>query len=109
MGYAPDVFGLNRRQVESAQAQIENQPLQLEATYMTLASNVVAAALQEASLRAQLEAVQRIVALNQEQLDILYTQYRLGYIAEWKSLLRNIAGKCGAITNTAQEATRPSA
>ena len=81
VGYAPDVFGLNRRQVESAQAQIENQRLQLEATYLTLASNVVAAALQEASLRAQLEAVQRIVALNQEQLDILHTQYRLGYIS----------------------------
>lgn len=81
VGYVPDVFGLNRRQVESAQALTQNQRLQLEAAYLTLACNVVAAALQEASLRAQLEAVQRIVALNSEQLDILRNQYRLGYVS----------------------------
>ncbi len=51
VGYVPDVFGLNRRQVESAKAQADEQKLQLEATYITLASNVVAAALQEASTR----------------------------------------------------------
>ncbi len=66
VGYVPDVFGLNRRQVESAKAQADQQKLQLEATYITLASNVVAAALQEASIRAQLAATARIVALNRE-------------------------------------------
>jgi NodT family efflux transporter outer membrane factor (OMF) lipoprotein len=81
VGYVPDVFGLNRRLVESSQAQVENQRLQLEATYLTLASNVVAAAIQEASLRAQLEAVQRIVAIDQESLDILRKQNQLGYIS----------------------------
>ena len=45
VGYVPDVFGLNRRQMESAEAQVAAQKLQLEATFITLTSNVVAAAL----------------------------------------------------------------
>lgn len=81
VGYVPDVFGLNRRQVESVQAQVDAQKLQLEATYITLASNVVAAALQEASLRAQLEAMEKIVASNQETVVILRNQLKLGYVS----------------------------
>jgi NodT family efflux transporter outer membrane factor (OMF) lipoprotein len=81
VGYAPDVFGLNRRQAESAEAQMNAQKLQLEATYITLASNVVAAALQEASTRAQLAATERIVAINKETLAILRDQFRLGYVS----------------------------
>lgn len=81
VGYVPDVFGLNRRQMESAEAQVAAQKLQLEATYITLASNVIAAALQEASIRAQLAAMERIVAINQEALVILRNQYKLGYVS----------------------------
>lgn len=81
VGYVPDVFGLNRRQLESTQAQLDNQKLQLEATYLTLASNVVAAAIQEASLRAQLDAVQRIIAIDQESMDILRKQFQLGFVS----------------------------
>ena len=81
VGYVPDVFGLNRRQVESAQSQMDAQKLQLEATYITLASNVVAAALQEASVRAQLDAVKRIVAINKEMLDLLQAQLKFGDVS----------------------------
>jgi len=52
--YAPDIFGVNRRMTESAQAQEEWQQMQLQAAYITLVSNVVAAAFQEAGLRAQI-------------------------------------------------------
>ncbi len=82
VGYVPDVFGANRRQVESAQAQVEMQQLQLEATYITLASNVVAAAIQEASLRAQIEAQLKIVSVNQQALEIVRNQLKLGYVSE---------------------------
>jgi len=82
VGYAPDVFGTNRRQVESAQAQVEMQQMQVEATYITLASNVVAAAIQEASLRAQIAAQLKIVSLNQEALEILRNQFKLGDVSE---------------------------
>ena len=81
VGYVPDVFGLNRRQMESAEAQVAAQKLQLEASYITLASNVIAAALQEASIRAQLAAMERIVAINQEALAILRNQFKIGYVS----------------------------
>ncbi|HET7832633.1 MAG TPA: efflux transporter outer membrane subunit [Gallionella sp.] len=81
VGYVPDVFGANRRQVEAAEAQAEAQTFQLEATYITLASNVVAAALQEASLRAQITAVTRVVAINRENLEIMRKQLELGFVA----------------------------
>jgi outer membrane protein TolC len=54
VSYLPDVFGATRRQVEIAKAQEENNRFQLEAVYLTLSSNVVVTALQEASLRGQI-------------------------------------------------------
>lgn len=81
VGYVPDIFGGNRRQVESLQAQLQAQHFQTEATYITLAANVVAAALQEATLRAQINAITKIIRLNNENLDIMYKQLALGFIA----------------------------
>ena len=82
VGYVPDVFGGNRRQVESLQAQLNAQHFQLEATYITLASNVVAAALQEASLRSQIVVMQKIINLHNENLEVMRKQLKLGFIAE---------------------------
>jgi NodT family efflux transporter outer membrane factor (OMF) lipoprotein len=79
VGFVPDVLGLNRRQVESLAAQKDAQRFALEATYITLASNVVAAAIQEASLRAQIQATLEIIAADQKSLQILRDQFRLGY------------------------------
>jgi NodT family efflux transporter outer membrane factor (OMF) lipoprotein len=79
VGYTPDVFGGNRREVESLQAQADNERFQLEATYITLASNVVAAALQEASTRAQIGATRDIIRVQEESLRILRAQFRVGY------------------------------
>ena len=79
VGFVPDVFGANRRQVESLAAQRDAQRFALEATYVTLASNVVAAAIQEASLRAQIEATQQIIAADKKSLEILRDQFRLGF------------------------------
>ncbi|GAA0721765.1 efflux transporter outer membrane subunit [Dokdonella soli] len=79
IAYAPDVFGLNRRTVESLQAQADAQRFQLEAAYLTLASNVVAAAVQEAALRAQIDASKDIIAADTRSLAILRQQAVLGY------------------------------
>jgi NodT family efflux transporter outer membrane factor (OMF) lipoprotein len=78
VGFVPDVFGGNRRQVESLAAQAEAQRFALEATYITLASNVVAAAIQEASLRAQVKATHEIIDADEKSLAILRDQFRLG-------------------------------
>ncbi|HEX2789296.1 MAG TPA: efflux transporter outer membrane subunit [Steroidobacteraceae bacterium] len=79
VGFVPDVFGANRRQMESLAAQRDAQRFALEATYITLASNVVAAAIQEASLRAQIEATQQIIAADEKSLQILRDQFQLGF------------------------------
>ena len=54
ISYVPDVFGGIRRQVEAASAQAESQRFMLEATYLTLTSNIALAAIQEASLVEQI-------------------------------------------------------
>jgi NodT family efflux transporter outer membrane factor (OMF) lipoprotein len=79
VGFVPDVFGGNRRQVESLSAQAEAQRFTLAATYVTLAANIVAAAIQEASLRAEIEATRQIIAADTQSLQILREQFRLGY------------------------------
>jgi NodT family efflux transporter outer membrane factor (OMF) lipoprotein len=79
VGYVPDVFGSNRRQMESLAAQAEAQRFALEATYITLASNVAAAAIQEATVRAQIAAVREIINFNTKSLEILRSQFKLGY------------------------------
>jgi NodT family efflux transporter outer membrane factor (OMF) lipoprotein len=79
VGFVPDVFGANWRQVESQAAQRDAQRFALEATYITLASNVVGAAIQEASLRAQIEAARQIIVADEKSLQILRDQLRLGF------------------------------
>jgi NodT family efflux transporter outer membrane factor (OMF) lipoprotein len=80
VGFVPDVFGANWRQVETLAAQTDAQRFALEATYITLASNVVAAAIQEASLRAQIGATRQIITADEKSLQILRDQFRLGYV-----------------------------
>jgi len=79
VGFVPDVFGANSRQVETLAAQTEVQRFALEATYITLASNVVAAAIQEASLRAQIAATRQVIVAEEKSLQILRDQFRLGF------------------------------
>lgn len=81
VSYNPDVFGLNRRQVESLVALATVQRYQLEATYLTLTSNLVAAAITEASLRGQIQATEDIIRLEQGSLAIFRKQLSFGAIA----------------------------
>ena len=81
VAYVPDVFGGTRRQVESLKAQADSQRFQLEATYLTLTSNVVAAAVQEAALRGQIAATKRIIDIQSQSLELMQRQYELGQIA----------------------------
>ena len=82
ISYVPDVFGANRRAVESLAAQAEANRFQLDATYLTLTANVVTTAVQEASLRAQIAATERVIALERESLAVLRHELELGAIAE---------------------------
>ena len=79
--YAPDVFGGTRRQVEALMATAEFQRFQLEAAYLTLTSNIVAAAVLEASLRGQIAATEEIIKIQTQSLGILRKQFELGQVA----------------------------
>ncbi|HTD03022.1 efflux transporter outer membrane subunit [Undibacterium sp.] len=81
ISYVPDVFGGNRRQVESLDAQTQAQRFQREAVYLTLTSNLVAAAIQEASLREQITATRAVIALAARQLEMIRKQKALGQLA----------------------------
>ena len=70
VSFVPDIWGGNVRAVESLDATTEQQLFQLEAAFLTLTSNVVTAAIQEASLRGQLAATQRIIPIEKRLLDI---------------------------------------
>ena len=81
VSFVPDVFGANRRAVEALQAQADNQRFQLEATYLTLTSNVVAGAVQEASLRGQIEAAEETIKIERDLLAILHRQQTAGAVS----------------------------
>jgi NodT family efflux transporter outer membrane factor (OMF) lipoprotein len=78
LSYAPDIFGATRRQVEMAKAQFDSSRFQLEATYLTLSSNVVVTAVQEASLRGQIAAAERLLQLQHQLTETVQRQRQLG-------------------------------
>jgi NodT family efflux transporter outer membrane factor (OMF) lipoprotein len=82
VSYVPDIFGVNRRAVESLAAQAEASRFQLDATYLTLTANVVTAAIQEAGLRAQIDGTLRVIALERDALAVLHRELDLGAVAE---------------------------
>lgn len=91
ISYPLDVFGGVRRQVEQLRAQAEYERFQLEATYLTLTSNLVVAVITEASLRDQIAATHDIIRLELKQLGVLEQQFTLGGVAEADVLTQKAA------------------
>lgn len=81
VSYSLDLFGSNRRQVESLQAQAAANSLQLEGSLLTLSSNVVNAAIQEALLRSQISVTQDIIASQKTLYDIAKHQLAFGQLS----------------------------
>ncbi len=79
--FVPDVWGGLRRQAESAEALAEAQGYQYEGVYLSLTANIALAAIQEASLRGQIAATQRLIDIQTQLLEILRRQNRAGQIA----------------------------
>jgi NodT family efflux transporter outer membrane factor (OMF) lipoprotein len=79
VSYSPDVFGLNRRTMESVQAQEQSVRFQMIAAYTTLTANVVVTAIQAAAVQAQIDATRQLVDLNSNMVEILRYQYTKGY------------------------------
>ncbi len=82
LSYTPDIWGATRRAVEMTKAQEASARFQLEATYLTLSSNVVATAVQEASLRGQIAATKRLLELQHQLTDKVQKQRLLGTVSD---------------------------
>lgn len=78
VSYTLDVFGAIRRQIEGYEAQAEYQRFQLEAAFLTMASNIVTTVVQEASLREQIAATVELLKLQSEQLAMTEKQLAVG-------------------------------
>ena len=87
INYTLDLFGGIRRGIEAQAAIADFQQYQLEGTYLTLAANVVATSFLEASLRGQIEAIER--ALTEE--------------AECERIMHMIAGIRGGVAGLMAE------
>jgi NodT family efflux transporter outer membrane factor (OMF) lipoprotein len=79
ISYTPDVFGLNRRTVESAAAQEQAARFQMIAADVTLSSNVAVAAIEEASLEDQVETTRQLIDIDTRMLGIVRYQLGKGY------------------------------
>ena len=77
--YTFDVWGLNRRTVESLEALADVQRFQVEAAYLALTANIAVAAVTEASLRGQIDATDQLIAINTKMLDTFQRQLNAGY------------------------------
>jgi NodT family efflux transporter outer membrane factor (OMF) lipoprotein len=78
VSYALDPFGGNRRRVEQQEAFAETQDYQLDAAYLTLTGNTVAQALAIASTRAQIRAVESIIADDEQNLKLVQSSLAAG-------------------------------
>jgi len=98
VSYLPDVFGGTRRAVEAAKAQTQSSRFQLEATYLTLSSNVVVTAIQEASLRGQIAATERLLDLQHHLTETVRQQQTLGTVSQLDVLTQEAAEAATAAT-----------
>lgn len=91
ISFVPDVWGANFRAVENLDALTEQAQFQLEAAHLTLTANVVTAAIQEASLRGQIEGTERVIKALRDILDLLQKQLGAGQVAETDVLTQEAA------------------
>ena len=91
VSYTFDIFGSLRRQVEALGALVDYQQYELEAAYLTLTSAIVTTAIQEASIRAQIEATNELIDSQEKQLYIIKSQFRLGGASQGDILAQSAA------------------
>jgi NodT family efflux transporter outer membrane factor (OMF) lipoprotein len=91
IAFVPDIWGANFRAVESLDALSQQALFQLEAAYLALTANVVTAAIQEASLRGQIAATERIIKIERDILGVIKNQFNAGQVAQVDVLTQETA------------------
>jgi NodT family efflux transporter outer membrane factor (OMF) lipoprotein len=103
VSYVPDVFGLNRRTVESLAAQEQGVRFQMIAAYTTLTSNVVVTAIQVGALQMQIDATHELIDSTANTVKILQYQFDKGYasgldVAAQAALLAQVSATLPPLT-----------
>ncbi|HEX4051884.1 MAG TPA: efflux transporter outer membrane subunit [Steroidobacteraceae bacterium] len=80
--YPLDLFGGERRQIETLAASADAQHWQVAATYLTLTSNIVIAAINEAAADSELQIARQVADSAHQSLSILQRQYQLGAVSQ---------------------------
>jgi len=78
VSYTLDLFGGVRRGIEFQQSLADQQRWLLQGAGLALAANVTTASIREAGLRGQLEAAEAVLAVLQEQAELIGKQVALG-------------------------------
>ncbi|MFZ4076837.1 MAG: efflux transporter outer membrane subunit [Legionellaceae bacterium] len=78
VSYMPDLWGGQHRRLESLKAQQDSIYFQKKAVYLTLASNIMLAVIQEAALREQRYVTLRMIRLIKKRLSLLKQEQKEG-------------------------------
>ena len=78
LSYTIDIWGAIRRNIEELDAKAEYQRFEVEASYLTLTSNLVTAAITEASIRGQIRATEEVIKVDSASLDLVRRQVAAG-------------------------------
>jgi NodT family efflux transporter outer membrane factor (OMF) lipoprotein len=82
VSYLFDLFGANRRALEATRARVDYRAYELDAARLSLAANVVAAAIRRASLQRQIELTRQLADAQATQLAIIEARYAAGGVAQ---------------------------
>ncbi|MBB5189307.1 NodT family efflux transporter outer membrane factor (OMF) lipoprotein [Silvimonas terrae] len=82
VAYTFDLFGANRRQLEALGATVDYQAFELQAARLSVAGNVVTAAIRLAAVRTQIETTQQLLATQERQLQIMQQRLHAGGVAQ---------------------------
>ncbi|WP_044042788.1 efflux transporter outer membrane subunit [Caballeronia insecticola] len=83
VSYTLNVFGGERRALESVRAQVDYQSFELDAARLSIAGNVVSTAIRRASLQRQITLTERLVDAQSRQLAIMEGRLNAGGIAQF--------------------------
>ncbi len=81
VSYTLDVFGGERRNVESLEAQKDLQRYTEQGTYLTLTGNIINAVIAKAAYQAEVETTEQWLALMQKQIKLTETQVSAGTVS----------------------------
>jgi NodT family efflux transporter outer membrane factor (OMF) lipoprotein len=91
ISYTLDIWGGARRNIESLDAQAENAAFLMAGAQVMIAANVAKAAIEEASLRAQIAATRLVIGIEAERLGLLQLQLAKGAVSSTDVLSQETA------------------